>query len=338
MKLMYKSGFVFMSCFLFVFFELQAQVGYNNPNPHPSALVDMSANNKGLLIPRMTSAERSAMAIASTPPAEGLLVFDTDVNRFFYWDDNVGAWRPVNFADVEEIGGEETVRIYSGVNISDNYNGVQPPANGLIVEGNVGIGTDNPTVKLEVHGDVGFVGKTYVSEVEYVDPAMSYLVPAEAIIMWSGSSLPPGWSLCDGYNGTPDLRDRFIVGSGMSYTVGNTGGQNQVTLNQAQTPLKNHRHYLSLSTNTNGSHSHWTEGSSANNLAHRHRYYSGNTTVDIHKSPDNDDKDWRGTFHTNNTGNHSHSVSGNTNYTNDSGASPHENRPPFYALAFIMKL
>jgi hypothetical protein len=51
-------------------------------------------------------------------------------------------------------------------------------------------------------------------------------VPAGGIIMWSGSigSIPSGYYICDGSNGTPDLRDRFVVGAGTSYAVGNTGG------------------------------------------------------------------------------------------------------------------
>ena len=51
-------------------------------------------------------------------------------------------------------------------------------------------------------------------------------VPSGAIIMWSGSigSIPAGYYICDGNNGTPDLRDRFVVGSGNTYAVGNTGG------------------------------------------------------------------------------------------------------------------
>lgn len=51
-------------------------------------------------------------------------------------------------------------------------------------------------------------------------------IPAGGIIMWSGSigSIPAGYYLCDGNNGTPDLRDRFVVGSGNTYAVGNTGG------------------------------------------------------------------------------------------------------------------
>lgn len=49
-------------------------------------------------------------------------------------------------------------------------------------------------------------------------------VPSGLIVMWSGSTPPDGWALCDGSFGTPDLRDRFVIGSGASYTTGNTGG------------------------------------------------------------------------------------------------------------------
>jgi hypothetical protein len=51
-------------------------------------------------------------------------------------------------------------------------------------------------------------------------------VPAGAILMWSGSvaSIPTGWLLCNGSNGTPDLRNRFIVGAGSTYAVAATGG------------------------------------------------------------------------------------------------------------------
>lgn len=57
-------------------------------------------------------------------------------------------------------------------------------------------------------------------------PASAPAVPSGGIILWSGStgSVPSGWYLCDGTNGTPDLRDRFIVGAGNTYAVNATGG------------------------------------------------------------------------------------------------------------------
>jgi hypothetical protein len=57
-------------------------------------------------------------------------------------------------------------------------------------------------------------------------PASAPAIPTGGIILWSGStgSVPSGWYLCDGTNGTPDLRNSFIVGAGSTYAVNATGG------------------------------------------------------------------------------------------------------------------
>lgn len=51
-------------------------------------------------------------------------------------------------------------------------------------------------------------------------------VPSGIILLWSGAvvNIPAGWVLCDGSSGTPDLRNRFVVGSGDTYAVGAEGG------------------------------------------------------------------------------------------------------------------
>lgn len=53
--------------------------------------------------------------------------------------------------------------------------------------------------------------------------------PVGVITMWSGeiSDIPAGWVLCDGNNGTPNLQDRFVVGSGNNYAVGDSGGSTE---------------------------------------------------------------------------------------------------------------
>ena len=77
--------------------------------------------------------------------------------------------------------------------------------------------TDSSNVVIQTYDNLyGIIGTT---------PSVS-AVPAGGIIMWSGSiaSIPAGYYICDGTNGTPDLRDRFVVGAGNTFAVGNTGG------------------------------------------------------------------------------------------------------------------
>jgi len=54
-------------------------------------------------------------------------------------------------------------------------------------------------------------------------------LPIGGIALWQGSiaSIPSGWALCDGTQGTPDLRDRFVQGAGLTHAVDATGGVTQ---------------------------------------------------------------------------------------------------------------
>ena len=64
-------------------------------------------------------------------------------------------------------------------------------------------------------------------------------VPKGLISMWSGSidSIPVGWQLCDGSNGTPDLRNRFIMGTPDGQDPGQTGGTSQKYISPGQHAL-----------------------------------------------------------------------------------------------------
>ena len=80
---------------------------------------------------------------------------------------------------------------------------------------------------------------------KYVDDKIASIAggaPAGCIVLWSGaaSNIPDGWYLCDGQHGTPDLRDRFVIGAGNAYTPGATGGNAQVTLTREQIPAHTH--------------------------------------------------------------------------------------------------
>lgn len=67
--------------------------------------------------------------------------------------------------------------------------------------------------------------------------------PIGTIVIWSGTAdnIPSGWQVCDGTNGTPDLRDKFVLGAGTKHGVGNTGGSEEVTLTVGQMPSHYHQ-------------------------------------------------------------------------------------------------
>lgn len=146
-------------------------------------------------------------------------------------------------------------------------------------------------------------------------------VPSGAIMMWSGgaSEIPAGYTLCDGTDGAPDLRNRFVVGSGGAYSDGQTGGQQSVTLSEAQMPSHDHGDGT-LNTSTDGDHS------------HDYNTYTGGGPSDYNSENGPQDPT---TNSTTTSGAHSHNVSGTTGSAG--GDNSHENRPPYYALAFIMK-
>jgi hypothetical protein len=78
--------------------------------------------------------------------------------------------------------------------------------------------TDSDDVTIQTYDNLyGIIGTA---------PSPPTPTPAGVIVLWSGSigSIPSGWVLCNGNNGTPDLRNRFIVGAGSTYSVDATGG------------------------------------------------------------------------------------------------------------------
>lgn len=127
-------------------------------------------------------------------------------------------------------------------------------------------------------------------------------IPAGLISAYHGTvdSIPAGQVVCDGTNGTPDLRDKFVLGAGTTHTVGEQGGAKDVTLTYAHMP------------------------------AHQHRIFA-NGTNDItqvnaqplkceYKSPSESQLGYPANACV---------IAG--------GSQPHENMPPYYSLLYIMK-
>lgn len=157
-------------------------------------------------------------------------------------------------------------------------------------------------------------------------------IPTGGIIMWSGAivDIPSGWALCDGNNGTPDLEDRFVLGTGNRFAPGDTGGEEQHILTEAEMP--SHHHSVdppSTSTSATGNHRHsipandfTTDGSDRNGQV------SGGRDRDANIAPNS-----------NYAGEHAHYVNiPQFNSGSIGSGQPHNNLPPYYVLAFIMKL
>jgi hypothetical protein len=96
-------------------------------------------------------------------------------------------------------------------------------------------GTVNVTDHLGVSGNVKIAGIVTVTAPSTINGYGT--IPLGGIIMWSGTiaSIPTGWSLCNGSNGTPDLRNRFIIGASVDAVVGVTTATTTVTGSSTKT-------------------------------------------------------------------------------------------------------
>jgi microcystin-dependent protein len=189
----------------------------------------------------------------------------------------------------------------------------------------------------------------YIGDVEDNLIGTLNLFPVGGIILWSGSTsnVPTGWALCDGTQGTPDLRNKFVVGAGSTYNPGATGGVASHTVD-----MGSHTHSVSvqshsLTTSEIPAHSH--TGWKRSNFG---RYGYGDSglvspgdTGDNGSPPEvtgTPDTLINSTVTTNpitsttgGSGGHSHGASAASTTLATQSL---DNLPPYYALAYIMKL
>jgi hypothetical protein len=174
------------------------------------------------------------------------------------------------------------------------------------------------------------VGGSPVLTQSSFDPQSVYT--AGMIMMFYGdvNDIPSGWALCDGNNGRPDLRNRFIVGVGSDYILGNIGGDD----------------FLNLTTSTAGATGSSTTGSHVLTIdeipAHTHEVGARGSNASSNSEPKDFIDDYPGggsdvlTSETGGGAGHTHSI--DPIPAHDHTLSNVDNRPPYYALYFIIKV
>ncbi len=128
--------------FIFLSFIANAQVGIGTTTPNASSVLDITSTTQGLLTPRMTTAQKAAI----TSPADGLIVYDTDLKAFYYYSSGTTSWLVVS----------------SGVNPRLNFKRIRSTDNlatVLAAELTAGGGTKyllNSSTLYEINGTVTF--------------------------------------------------------------------------------------------------------------------------------------------------------------------------------------
>jgi microcystin-dependent protein len=282
--------------------------------------------------------------------------------------------KATNFTAKDSLPTGNSGKIVKGAEIDTELNAV---ANAIASKADINSPnlTGTPTAPTANLGS----NTTQLATTAFVAAGLSALIPTGVITLWSGSiiSIPSGWVLCNGSNGTPNLQDRFVVGAGSTYAVNAIGGANTVTLDATMIPAHTHTVSASGTTgNNNVGHTHTFSGTtSGQSNTHSHAVSdpghlhsvaiynvgansssaaqgnaglveigspainTGTATTGI--SVGNANADHSHTYSGTTSGisaNHNHAVTVTGTTGNGTGGGlAHENRPPYFALAYIMK-
>jgi hypothetical protein len=238
--------------------------------------------------------------------------------------------KATNFTAKDSLPSGDSARIVKGTEIDVEFSAIASAITSKS-DSNSPSFTGTPTAPTAAAG----TNTTQLATTAFATAAASAAFPLGGIILWSGAiaAIPTGWALCNGSSGTPDLRDRFIVGAGSTYAVNATGGS-------ADAVVVAHTHTLTGTTASAGTHQHYavTQGTyggegglNSGNYIGRRSAWGSDFSYDF--APAGGEAN---IGLTSNAGAHVHSVSGSTASAGVSGVNT--NLPPYYALCYIQKI
>ena len=326
------------------------QVNIGSPLPvDNNVILDLkNDDNRVLLLPQPSTPPTSPAGIVFYDNTQDLIFYSKDginLNSFSSWNYN-STFKSLSLISSGNLGigtdspsAKVTIEGGSPSLLASNTGYLligNPSQKHLLIDDN-GImaknGNSNSTLFLQKDGgDINVNGSIKTDNHD--------LVPTGTIIMWYGtlsgnhpiigSEVNTNWHVCNGSNGTPNLRDRFIVGSGLNYSLNATGG----------TSTPSHTHTLdppNTSTTTAGNHSHSVSGPSPSDA------YNG-AIFSKRKGLFSGCEDLCGGYVISNN-DHSHSVSSSGSHSHNlnlstftSGTGSITNNPKYHSLYYIIKL
>ena len=248
--------------------------------------------------------------------------------------------KATNFAAKDSLPSGNAGKIIKGTEIDTEFNAIASAISSK-ADTNSPTFTGTPLAPTQATASTS---NTQIATTAFVQAAIAAanLVPSGTIVLWSGSvaSIPTGWVLCNGSNGTPDLRNRFVVGAGSTYAVNATGGS-------TDSIVVSHTHTFSGTTANNGTHNHYVfEGAgyaysyadpNVPNQSISNGLNDGGASSYLMSGPNTTTSQPKANMGlSSNAGDHNHTYSGTTASSGSSGTNA--NLPPYYALAYIMKL
>lgn len=175
-----------------------SQVGIGTTNPNPAAVLDISSTSQGVLMPRLTTAQRTGLTTLAT----GLLVYDTTENAFYYYDGS--QWISISSSNAKKTGwvamtdGDYSIQI-PGINIADITN----PANFTNIDLDFSGGSDST---IDSYAPTGYTAS------DFFDSTTHRLTP-----LATGDAV----ELRLQFDAVPDANNAFMV---ISLDIGNPSG------------------------------------------------------------------------------------------------------------------